>query len=300
MKQLILTISLLGCMAESQFTSDEDNTNTKTTSGDKQGECSKETCTVEMAEGEKLLSDLSIHERQFLQTEILAPQVVVKMPEIWQKRFDYLNTYLKFDKRQKPNEWIGNFSNSAGIPIESIRFNDFTGLPKAYADGAGNNAHLPITSPIQMPWIKDKTSLYYPAIGLVRYPFPLALLTYDAVDYFANDKCPATVTGQIGYASEGGYFKATFPNGNEITVLPEANKSITGGRNINFWVGRDKNLKMVYEDKSSIENYISTTRFKFATFAECGVRMPEHDYECKVVSKVETDGIPTYEGSICP
>lgn len=298
MKYLILTICLLGCMAESKFTSDESNPVTKTTSENQQGEQSNKICSVEMAEGEKLLSDLSLDERHLLQTETLAPQVVVKIPEVWQKRIDYLNTHLKFDKSSKANSWKSRFSN-VDIPMEAISFNEFTGIPKEYADGAGNNDHLPITAPIQFPHIKDRTALYYPAIGLVRYPFPLAILTYDAVDYFANDKCPATITGQIGYDREGAYFKVTFPNGNEITLLPSPRQTITAGREINFWVGQDKNLKMFYVDDKDHRDNIET--YKFATFAECGVRMPEHDYECKIdTSKKTKDDPDNWGDSTCP
>lgn len=248
---------------------------------------------IELAEGEKILSDMSLSELGFLKTATFSPQIAVRIPPILQKRFDYLNTKVKSPLAWLAREISRNMDNMISNYGKGGRYD---GLPKAYADGAGNNDHLAVTPPIQMPWIEGKTALFFPSVliaeGFKIEGFANARLTYDAVDYFANAKCPATITGKGGYTRDNGHFKATFPNGNEIKLSPYSRESIAM-RRLNFWVGRDKKLKMVYKDAFNSAN--QTYKLKFATFAECGVRMPEHDYECIV-----DFSNANFEGSTCP
>lgn len=289
------SIALLSCSPTDGLYTGEDNSTTQTTGGNNKIEQSPETCTapVEMTEGEKALSDMSVSELSFLKTTTFRPQIAVRIPQTLQKSFDYLNTYVKSPLAWLPRELKRDMDNRLSNYGKGGKYD---GLPKAYADGAGNNNHLAVTPPIQMPWIEGRTALFFPAVliaeGFKIGVFANARLTYDAIDYFANAKCPATITGKDGYTRDDGHFKATFPNGNEIKLSPYGRETIAM-RNLNFWVGRDKNLKMVYKDGSNSTN--STYKLKFATFAECGERLPDLDYECRVdFSNAD------FEGSTCP
>ena len=259
MKIWLLLITCVACGVGDMSSKHRDSqSNTCPAAGTAKGNDGKQTetntaCTIEMAEGEIMLIDVQENELDFMTTETFKPQIALRIPQILQKRLDYLNTMVK-----KPMLWA--VKHSSKFAFEG-NLND--GFPKMYAEGAGNDDHLAVSPRVNTSGGQS----YYPIVwvagseaSIQSSAFSYAKMTYDVIDYFANPKCPATITGD----NKPAYVSIRFPNGNEI-LMPMISLALS------FWMGRDNNLKMAYRSKGWK---------KFATLAECGVRMPEHDYEC--------------------
>ena len=238
------------------------------------------TCTVEMAKGERLLIDMSLSEIGFLISPAIKPQIAVRIPQVLQKRIDYLNTMVK-----SPLVWTAkaSYHGLEGGRVSRLRF-QFP-VPEIYAKGAGNDDHLPLIPPLSL-FANRSDLVAYPAVMVVEGVNEHHLsdelgVSYDAIDYFANPKCPATITMSKKHRFEDAYntyISIKFSNGNEIKQLAKRLGATLG---MSFWMGRDNNLKMFIDiDSGSFDTYKTTSTF--ATFAACGVRMPEHDYECVI------------------
>ena len=227
------------------------------------------------AQGEVLLSELARNEIGLLTTELLK-HTTVKIPPIWQKRMDNLNKLIK-----PPIWWVARRDVDGDMLMALDRLYNKQ-YPEIYASGTGNDDHLSGSPAFTMYPGKPGEFNCDPGIAVSDYgksaSGKIAVMTYDAVDYFANPKCPATITGMQHKPNKhsGGYLQVKFPNGNEIKIGGSHNKGI-GLYRLNFWVGRDGNLKMSYTSSIMLSDSVQ----KFATFAECGVRIPELDYEVK-------------------
>ena len=269
MKIWLLLITCVACGVGDMSSERRDSqSNTCPAAGTAKGNDGKQTetntaCTIEMAEGEIMLSDVQENELDFMTTETFKPQIALRIPQILQKRLDYLNTMVK-----KPMLWAAKHSSKSAM---EGNLND--GFPKMYAEGAGNDDHLAVSPRVNTSGGQS----YYPIVwvagsdaSIQSFDFSYAKMTYDVIDYFANPKCPATITGD----NKPAYVSVRFPNGNEIKLSPPHQHPMIS-LELSFWMGRDNNLKMAYYE------VVSSKAWKFATLAECGVRMPEHDYECE-------------------
>ena len=260
------------------------------------------TNTCNIPQDEKLRKDLSQGYLGLMKTKTFESQVVVRIPQKLQKYADYLDTAVKSPLKWRVTFRYGDHKLFQNIYRKFMLFSEFQKgvdqdkLPsRVYARETGNDDHLPATLPLQHTYTytnaDDITQTYYPAVAIGNFQpnspsKGVITMTYDVIDYLSSDKCPATITGSTGSAS-GDNFSLNFANGNEIKILaPQAPQrypmggymTTLGYIGLSFWMGRDGNLKMSYNEfiddgKNGIIVY------KLATFAECGNRIPALDYE---------------------
>ena len=239
---------------------------------------------TDTAQGERTIGELTRNEFEYLHLAAslpYEPQAKVTVPPIMQKRLDYLKATLKL-----PLMWKATYQNyrpdirngQKQLPF-SVAPSIPHRLPKLYADRKGSDDHLPATPLIQSSGWRGFNNSFYPAVR-IYYAFDnggfskLVNITSKVIDYLNNEKCPATITASLLSDEFSLDFDFKFTNGNKIEFIKyNYHVSGIGWSALNFWIGQDGKLKMAHLSKPNQQFY------KFATFAECGVRIPELDYE---------------------